>query len=717
MESNSALNKFNKDTPASLARKAERELVENEFNDARTQVMKKLFDFVSTYNDEFDKLRKPIGNKEADLKLNTSLRNFFASIDEAKGRVERGENVELEKIITAYNTLINDLAVFNKIPESNQPNPNQVDTKPYTDGLRSSGEQLQDLMNMLLGKARQEQVRQADFQKPSPVELKSRSRLPETADEKPVDGRTLLNELSQQDSALQADIIAPVYESKPVFEPPNQRKPRDEAPISVPVAEFGKGKAHGKKRGRGKDDPPNLENMYNVILNLELLINQVSSGFIDYKPFRKIEERPSHERELLKNRLLDPDGNITSLEQEKLGYLDRIAQIENDIGSFEGNKAVLSKALKDLDKLENETKQAIMAYNEAKLGSFRPHEPDELNKIFLRIYELKQIILEKKKQPRNPAVTFRRGKTELLEQFKTRWNTERSKSATKKARKEITREMNKLKDEGKLNDDDIRYVKGEITKEQRFPTEGYLGLGKAHGKAHGGQAGFSIEKTREIAEQWPNYPYYVPPASKTGPKLNNPRSRVHIPTEGNGKPKRGRPKKCSPKSPKKGGILPLLGLAFKFAAKQAVKHVAKKVIKKAVKNVVKKTAKKVVKREVKNEVKDQVKKEPEQGEAPEAPAPAPAPQSPADVFYCRTRARQGISDPKCGTGKKETDEKMKKKFREALDKRKEKMNKEAKQGGFNRQRNHESRLKAKKEKEGGGKKKAKKSGKPKYDVI
>ena len=41
MESNSALNKFNKDTPASLARKAERELVANEFNDARTQVMKK----------------------------------------------------------------------------------------------------------------------------------------------------------------------------------------------------------------------------------------------------------------------------------------------------------------------------------------------------------------------------------------------------------------------------------------------------------------------------------------------------------------------------------------------------------------------------------------------------------------------------------------------------------------------------------------------------
>ena len=47
-----------------------------------------------------------------------------------------------------------------------------------------------------------------------------------------------------------------------------------------------------------------------------------------------------------------------------------------------------------------------------------------------------------------------------------------------------------------------------------------------------------MEKTREIVEQWPNFPYYVPPSSKTGPKLKNPRSRVHIPTEGNGKPVR-----------------------------------------------------------------------------------------------------------------------------------------------------------------------------------
>jgi hypothetical protein len=119
----------------------------------------------------------------------------------------------------------------------------------------------------------------------------------------------------------------------------------------------------------------------------------------------------------------------------------------------------------------------------------------------------------------------------------------------------------------------------------------------------------------------------------------------------------------------KGGILPLLGLAFKFAAKQAVKQGVKHLAKKGIKKAVQQTAKRVVKREVKNTVKDQVRNQPEQGEAPEAPAPAPAPQSPADVFYCRTRARQGISDPKCGTGKAH------------------------------------------------GKKKAKKSGKPKYDVI
>jgi hypothetical protein len=232
------------------------------------------------------------------------------------------------------------------------------------------------------------------------------------------------------------------------------------------------------------------------------------------------------------------------------------------------------------------------------------------------------------------------------------------------------KQLANLYDRGFVNDEDIKYVTGKTTKEQRFPTKGSLGeefgRGKAHGKAHGGQAGFSMDKTREIVEQWPNFPYYVPPSSKTGKMLNNPRSRVHIPTEGNGKPKRGRPKKCSPKE---GGILPLLGLVAKFAVKKAVKHGVKHLVKKGIKKAVQKTAKKVVKREVKNTVKDQVKNQPEQGESQEAPAPAPAPQSPADVFYCRTRARQGISDPKCGTGKAH------------------------------------------------GKKKAKKSGKPKYDVI
>lgn len=55
--SNTAMNKFNEPTPASLSRKQEMELVENEFNDPRKTVIRRLFDQTSLYNELFDKNR------------------------------------------------------------------------------------------------------------------------------------------------------------------------------------------------------------------------------------------------------------------------------------------------------------------------------------------------------------------------------------------------------------------------------------------------------------------------------------------------------------------------------------------------------------------------------------------------------------------------------------------------------------------------------------
>jgi hypothetical protein len=138
-----------------------------------------------------------------------------------------------------------------------------------------------------------------------------------------------------------------------------------------------------------------------------------------------------------------------------------------------------------------------------------------------------------------------------------------------------------------------------------------VGGRKSKGKAHGGQAGFSIEKTREIVEQWPNFPYYVPPASKTGPKLNNPRSRVHIPTEGNGMPFKSIRRK-------KGGVIPAV---VGVIAKQAIKQGIKQGIKEGVKGSVKQYS------DAEN-------------------------KAAINKYYCHTRARQGIKDPLCGGAKK-----------------------------------------------------------------
>lgn len=103
------------------------------------------------------------------------------------------------------------------------------------------------------------------------------------------------------------------------------------------------------------------------------------------------------------------------------------------------------------------------------------------------------------------------------------------------------------------------------------------------GYARGGQAGFDLSRTYRIAEQWQNFPYFVPPNNPVV-HMVNPRGRVHIPTEGNGKAQ--------------GGFLPLL--AAKVVGKKLLKKVGKKVATKVAKKAVKKVAENVVENAVEN---------------------------------------------------------------------------------------------------------------------
>jgi hypothetical protein len=49
-KSNSALEKYNKETPESQERKGYKQLIDDEFNDARRQVIRRQFDQVGLYN-------------------------------------------------------------------------------------------------------------------------------------------------------------------------------------------------------------------------------------------------------------------------------------------------------------------------------------------------------------------------------------------------------------------------------------------------------------------------------------------------------------------------------------------------------------------------------------------------------------------------------------------------------------------------------------------
>jgi hypothetical protein len=107
-KSNSALNKFNKDTPESVARRQFQELVANEFNDARSQVIKRLFEQSATYNELFDKQRT-LGNTVVAFSLGKDLGAFKDSIERAKVKLEENEKRPFNDVLGAYSKVISSI--------------------------------------------------------------------------------------------------------------------------------------------------------------------------------------------------------------------------------------------------------------------------------------------------------------------------------------------------------------------------------------------------------------------------------------------------------------------------------------------------------------------------------------------------------------------------------------------------------------------------------
>lgn len=110
-KSNSALNKFNKETSDSIERRQFQELVANEFNDARSQVIKRLFESSAVYAELFDK-QKNLGNTMIEFTLGKAIANYTDSIEKAKERLDNNESKPFSNIFSSYSTAVNAITAY-----------------------------------------------------------------------------------------------------------------------------------------------------------------------------------------------------------------------------------------------------------------------------------------------------------------------------------------------------------------------------------------------------------------------------------------------------------------------------------------------------------------------------------------------------------------------------------------------------------------------------
>jgi hypothetical protein len=285
----------------------------------------------------------------------------------------------------------------------------------------------------------------------------------------------------------------------------------------------------------------------NDILELFNLLKEVQRGFVPNQPFKGNASMTDAEKKRQKAKLSAFEGAEKELKTEQ-GIIsnDFSRKYAEIIENPPTNKAELDAYVNELQEI---VKNFMNEYSKAKFkeqGDYRPQEQQELRRIA-------------------------KSHNKLIEALTKEYRFGRGKAHGGRAKTDTN--FGQLMTEAE--------AKNPRKKNCHYNTRGFLI--SCSGKAHGGQAGFSLDKTREIVDQWPGFPYHVPPASKTGPMLNNPRSRVNNRTEANGRPKRickmdmsaasiacrkgedppkrrGRPKKASPKekspkekSPKEGG--------------------------------------------------------------------------------------------------------------------------------------------------------------------
>lgn len=577
-QSNKALEKYNKPTAESIQAKQAKELVDDEYNDIRRQIIRREFDQVNLYNELFNRETENFGDILLDHKLMELFNKYIQEIGESIRRLGENRPNPFNDLIGAYNAFTSSLSSYVDLAKKKN---TKVNTKAFEDKLRESAIPLQELLNLALGMV-SGAVPSVPVAAPAPAPSYVNALMGRPSN---VSRDRLVREII----AEQEDRRRPAYEDEhpdnPFLADEAVQGAFDRALARRQQRQSGLGKAHGgsaadffknfamnfllnKRVGRGKaHGGMNTDFIWKLllgagkahggnkpteddILQLFNLLKEVQRGFVPNQPFRGVSAMTESEKKRQKSQLDTFEGAYATTSDFSAAFMDLAELLRSDrLISERPPENGVSYSAEEIQSIKDAAEHAIQEYiNEtsrseyAQKGEYRPGEKTKLDN------ELKKLNKELDKT------------IKVL----TRYGRGRGKAHGNHPKTDTNF--------GQLMAD--AEARNPRKKNCHYNTRGFL-ISCGKGKAHGGQAGFSIEKTREIVDQWPGFPYHVPPASKTGPMLKNPRSRVNNRTEANGKPrrickrdmsaeaiacrkgedppKRGRPRKLSPKSPKEGG--------------------------------------------------------------------------------------------------------------------------------------------------------------------
>jgi len=548
-KSNSSLNKFNAETPASLSRKQEMELVENEMNDARKQVIRREFAQTALYNELFDKNRIKFGDITLEYKLNSKLQEYLNSIEKAKLKLQEGMPSPYNDIYGAYSTLVSELNAYVSSDKTKS-----ADVNIWLTAIRQSADELNRLLDMGLTSEKQTSLVGLPKDKKN---LSGSFKVKENfkVEDKDIINLYLLIQQVQSGYNLhQLDTTFKTYDSLPK----NEQKKLDSILL--------------KLRSGEKYEP--IYNQQKDKLNVYKNATSLLSSSYENKLF------PDEIKQF-----------ITNLELEKKKELEFIQQqgLENEGNYRPHEPEILAKVAKEYDRIIENFKRIL---KDVENGQFRVNGDSQWG-----VSELPPGLADEDDDGLPPVLYLPPVKPPALKPGQEGSIIDMTKKppppppppalvATPVKRKPGRPKKGSgisatLCGHGNARGGFLRMAKSILSKLGRKAPEPVEEEGS--GYARGGQAGFDLSRTYRIAEQWQNFPYFVPPNNPVV-HMVNPRGRVHIPTEGNGKAQ--------------GGFLPLL--AAKVVGKKLLKKVGKKVATKVAKKAVKKVAENVVENAVEN---------------------------------------------------------------------------------------------------------------------